>query len=288
MRLFIVNQQSGRGRGQKAWRQIEPVLKQRGIPYQVQFTEYPAHGIELAKQASSDLRAVIAVGGDGTLHEVSNGLKGKSIPLGYIPAGSGNDFARAERIPFEPLPALERILRHQPRPIDLAEVNGRTMIGFSGIGFDAQVAYVANRSKLKRLLKRSIYLYCMLKMLWSYQPTETTITIDGETHHFAGIWLIAVNNIPTYGGGMKVCPDAKNDDSWLDICCVRYCHPLTFLRLFPNVYKGSHVHHSLVSVLRGKEISIQTAQPLTIHIDGEIAGTTPLTIQLKPRNLFLL
>src|SRR5690606_10498840 len=120
------------------------------------------------------LRAIIAVGGDGTLHEVGNGVKGKSVPLGYIPAGSGNDFARAEGIPTNPISALERILRHEPRPIDLAEVNGRVMIGFSGIGFDAQVAHVANHSRLKRLLKQSIYLYSMLKVLWSYQPTETT------------------------------------------------------------------------------------------------------------------
>ncbi|RAL26298.1 diacylglycerol/lipid kinase family protein [Thermoflavimicrobium daqui] len=289
MRLFIVNQGSGRGRGKKVWNKIEPILKERQIAYQVEFTKYPKHATEIVKAVNhTNLQAVIAIGGDGTLHEVGNGLVGTEIPLGYIPAGSGNDFARAEKISLDPLEALERILAHQVRKIDTAKLGQKMMIGFTGIGLDALVADTANKSVLKKLFRKFIYLFIMIRCLWTYRPSHVTITVDGQTYHYDGIWLIAINNTPFYGGGMQICPQAQNDDGWLDICCVKYCRRRTLLRVFPRVYQGTHIDHPYVSIYRGKEIRVQSEQPLTIHVDGEIYGSTPLDMTIQPQSLLVL
>ncbi|SFJ22287.1 diacylglycerol/lipid kinase family protein [Thermoflavimicrobium dichotomicum] len=289
MRLFIVNKRSGRGRGKKVWTKVRQILEIRKIPYQVEFTEYPGHATEIAREAvHSNIEAVVAVGGDGTLHEVGNGLVGTEIPLGYIPAGSGNDFARAENIPRDPEQALERILRHQVRLIDTADLGGKVLVGFTGIGFDAQIADLANKSSLKRFFRKFIYLVFLLRCLWTYRPTKVTISLDGKSYHYDGVWLIAINNTSFYGGGMKICPDAQNDDGWLDICCVKYCRPRTLLRVFPQVYKGTHINHPFVSIHRGKEITVQSERPLIIHVDGEIYGTTPLSVTIRPKSLRIL
>lgn len=290
MYAFIVNPISGNGRGKRIWPRIEAELKRRGIVYSVNFTERKGHAMTLASKLVSHpgLQAIVAVGGDGTVHEVVNGLIDKNVPFGYIPSGSGNDFARAEGIPINPLKALKRIFQHRSYLIDTAEINGRRMIGSLGIGFDGQVAQAVNLSQWKARLGKLSYVWGFSHVLRHFQPQQVNVNIDGQTSTYDGVWLIAVTNIPNYGGGMKICPDARWDDGQLDICVVHGISRGKLLALFPSVFRGSHIRYSAVTMKRGKEIHVTSEKPMIVHADGEIIGETPLTIKISPQSLLII
>lgn len=290
-RIFIVNPVSGRGRGQKVWKKVQKMLEHHHIPFRAYVAERQGHATEIARTVArqSSVKAVVAVGGDGTVHEVGNGLIGTGIPFGAIPAGSGNDFALAQHIPFEPEKALKRVLRHEVNQIDTAEIGGgRTMVGFAGIGFDGQVAEVVNVSPLKNWMGRFAYVLGFFQVLHRFQPTDVAIQLDGHRYEYEDVWFIAIANIPNYAGGMKICPRAVCDDGQLDICCVRNMTRTELVKLFPAVYRGEHIHHSSVTVKRGTEMTITSHIPLPIHADGETAGKSPLSVKVIPRSLSVL
>jgi diacylglycerol kinase (ATP) len=289
VRFFIVNRVSGNGRGLVRWSKVEPVLKKKGIPYRVAFTERPGHATELAREAvKSGVQAVVAVGGDGTVHEVGNGLVETDVPFGYIPAGSGNDFATDQGIPRDPVKALERVLEHRPRRVDTADFGGRVMISSIGVGFDGQVAKVVNNSRWKQLLGKGSYALGVLRELRRFQPTRVVLEVDGKVHREDGVWLIAIANISCYGGGMRICPEARNDDGLLDICLVRGISRLNLLRLFPLVFSGKHVNYPYIVMLRGSQITVSSEAPLVVHADGEIVGETPISVRIRPQSLWVL
>lgn len=290
MRIFIVNPVSGNGRGRKVWARVRQLLKYHRIPFQVYTAEHPGHATEIARSVArqTGVTAVVAVGGDGTVHEVGNGLIGSEVPLGYIPAGSGNDFALAQNIPFNPEQALKRVLRHRVKTIDTAAMDGRSMIGFAGIGFDGQVAEMVNRSALKRWMGRFSYIAGFIQTLQRFQPTDISLSVDGHWYEYENVWFVVIANIPNYAGGMIICPDARYDDGQLDICCVKNMSRSELLKMFPTVYRGAHVHHSSITVKRGTNIAITSLTPLTVHADGEVVGETPLSVKVSPKSLFIL
>lgn len=265
-------------------------MKNRKYPYSVTYTERKGHASELAQKAifQEGLRAVIAVGGDGTLHEVVNGMHNSKIPLGYIPCGSGNDFARAQAISIDPQKALERIFHHRSQLIDTAEINGRRMIASLGIGFDGQVAQAVNLSPWKGRLGKLAYVWGFGHVLRRFEPQQVRLWIDGEEKTYEQVWLIAITNIPNYGGGMKICPEAQWNDGQLDICIVHGASRIKLLGLFPSVFRGTHTRFSVVTMQKGKEIQVESKQPMVVHADGEIIGETPLTVKVRPHSLSIL
>ncbi|PTX64267.1 YegS/Rv2252/BmrU family lipid kinase [Melghirimyces profundicolus] len=287
MHVFIVNPMSGNGRGEEVWFRIQRLLSRHRIPHQVHFTKHAGHATELARSATgqSGVRALVALGGDGTVHETGNALVGTGLPLGYIPAGTGNDFAHACGIPSSPGSALRRVLKHEVHRIDTASIGERFLIGFAGIGFDGQVAEVVNRSALSRKLGRLAYLSGFFQALRQYRPARVSLTLDGSRFEHDRVWLIAVGNIPNYGGGMKICPGALPDDGRLDICCVSELSRGQVLKIFPAVFKGNHVHHPSVKIRRGLAVEVDADPPLVVHADGEIIGKTPLSILVRPGSL---
>ncbi|GED16158.1 diacylglycerol/lipid kinase family protein [Aneurinibacillus migulanus] len=295
MIIFIVNPVSANGRGKKIWSQLEPVLKERQLAYTVHFTTGPKHATFLAKEIRkvSKVEAVIVVGGDGTLHEVAQGLIGTAIPLGCIPAGSGNDFARALHISTNSIKALEMLLSSKPYKIDVAEINNSFFVNGSGIGFDGAVARMTNGSKIKCWLNRMklgrlAYVIIALRLLCTFRPMPLTLTIDGRRYFYDNIWLIAVSNIPFYGGGMSVCPDAIYDDGLLDLCIVSNINRFHFLRSLIKVFKGKHTSEPGIIMMRGRKISIQSKKTLPIHMDGEYYQSNCATINVQRRALSVL
>lgn len=290
MYWFIVNPAAGNRRGQEIWQYVQKELDELHIPYQIAYTKEPEHATELTRQIihEPDIQAVIAVGGDGTIHEVGNALVKTKIPLGLIPAGTGNDFALAHHIPFDPLYALQRILQHQPRPIDTASIQSRHMISFSGLGFDALVAQKVTQYQSLKSFGRMTYAIGAIQATKSFQPTDITLTIDHQTYHYSQVWFVVIANTSNYAGGMKICPRARVDDGLLDICCVRNLTPLQLLRMLPAVYKGKHIHHPSIITHAGKEIIIETDAEQPIHIDGETVNTQTLTVHVNPRSLLVL
>ena len=178
---------------------------------------------------------IIAVGGDGTMHEVVNGtVKDKNITFGFIPGGSGNDFSRGFQIPADPVEALEVILRltktSRSAVIDVGKITMKDdhehyFINNMGAGFDAIISYEVNQSRMKAYLNklslgRMVYVYFLLKKLFTYKTSTIDLSIDGEKHIFEQTWFVTVSNQPFYGGGMKIAPAAVPDDGLFDITVV--------------------------------------------------------------------
>lgn len=289
---FIVNPNSGNGHGVRAWQQIERILMHRSIPYKVAYTKAARDAYSYAASFITDHRisALIAVGGDGTLHEVANGIhQSKSTtPLGFIPAGSGNDFARGFGIPMQIKQALELIVGpHALMQADVIRNGQRVAVCSIGTGFDGLAARVTNTASYKKWLNRLYlgklaYVISLVRVLVTFKPCETTVTIDGHKHTFQDAWLIATANSPHIGGGMAICPEAMPTDGVADICVVSGISKLKFLSVFPRVYKGTHTSLEAAHFLRGKHIQIATAKPLDIHMDGESAGFSPVVLEVLP------
>ncbi|WP_331254670.1 diacylglycerol kinase family protein [Sutcliffiella horikoshii] len=292
---FIVNKASGNGRAYKIWNKIEKMLVEREIAYCVYFTQKPKHATLLVRELirKEEVKVIVAVGGDGTVHEVINGLIGSDVPFGIIPAGSGNDFSKGLGISSKYEKALERILNGRPKHIDIGCVNSTYFVTVAGIGFDGEVAHVANTSIYKKVfnyfrLGHITYLMSAIKVLTQYRPMDISIRIDKDLHTFKKVWLIAVANLPFYGGGLIICPKAKNNDGVFDICIVQGISKLEFLRLFPSVFKGKHIDSPLIKTYRGKELEIHSTMPLKIHGDGEQIGKCPAHIKIIPFALNVL
>ncbi|WP_077616810.1 diacylglycerol/lipid kinase family protein [Caenibacillus caldisaponilyticus] len=291
---FIVNQISGNGKGLKVWKKVETLLQEKRIHYQVRFTERPKHATEIAKELSSrQCHAVIAIGGDGTVHEVANGLIGSNIPLGIIPGGSGNDLARALDIPADYKKALERILIGKKRKMDIGRVGEEYCMTVTGIGFDGKVAEVNQGAKYKNWMNRMrlgglSYVLSLLQVLLNYRPVNVELTIDGKAFSFLDAWLIAIANTSSYGGGIKICPDACHDDGLFDICVVHDLSKWELIRTFPKTYTGRHVTHPSVTMLKGENVEVTAESPLIVQSDGEILARTPVKVTIRREALWVI
>ncbi|PLR77118.1 lipid kinase [Bacillus sp. V3-13] len=295
MFCFIVNKAAGNGKALKVWYQIEKMLNEKNVFYSVHFTQKPTHATELVRELvhNEKVSVMVAVGGDGTIQEVVNGLIGTNIPLGIIPAGSGNDFSRGLGIPLKHDRALERMLSGKPKVIDIGNVNSRLFCTVAGIGFDGEVARSANGSKYKKFLNlirmgRISYIISALNVLFRYKPLDISLMIDNKLHNIPKAWLIAVANSPFYAGGLVICPEAENNDGFFDICIVQEMSKWEFLCIFPLVFKGKHTSSPSIKIIRGKELEIYSSSPLLVHGDGEVIGQTPVRITMKPCALHVL
>ncbi|MEJ9212125.1 diacylglycerol kinase family protein [Bacillus smithii] len=287
MYYFIVNKLSGNGKGRKVWRKIEKLLQEKRIHYQVRFTERPKHAVEIVKEISSETgMTVVAVGGDGTVHDVANGLIDSNIPLGIIPAGSGNDLARALQIPMNYQKALERILIGKQRKMDVGRIGNECCITITGIGFDGKVAEANNSSKYKKWLNtfrlgNLSYGLSFLHVLFQYRPVNVQLKVDEKNFSFFNVWFIAIANTQSYGGGIKICPEACYDDGLFDICIVHDLSKWELLRTFPKAFVGKHVLHPGVTMIRGKQVDVASDWPVIVQGDGELLAKTPVQVTIE-------
>ncbi|TVZ78840.1 YegS/Rv2252/BmrU family lipid kinase [Aeribacillus composti] len=294
MYYFIVNKISGNGKGLKVWKKTEKLLQEKQINYQVRFTNRPKHAAEIAKELSSEkCYAVVVVGGDGTIHDVANGLINSNIPLGVIPAGSGNDFARALDIPKDYKKALKRILMGKQRKIDIGRIGNEYFITVMGIGFDGKVAEINNGSKYKNWLNvirlgNLSYGLSFLHVLLKYRPVSIQLMVDGEKLVFCNVWLIAIANISNYGGGIKICPNACYNDGLFDICIVHGMNKWELLRTFPKAFKGKHILHPGVTMITGKQVEVISELPVIVQGDGEILTKTPMSVTIQRGGLLII
>lgn len=281
---FIINPIAGRGRSSRIVDSIKSILAQKGIPFHGATTTYPGHATELAMEAiEKGYRDIIAVGGDGTIYEVVNGLMDSNGSLGVIPAGTGNDFAHGLHLPMDPSAALDVILKGQKKLIDIGTANEKVFINVAGTGFDADV--LMTMKKARKILKgKLIYLISALSTLLRYQFRDVSIEVDGKVYH-RRILLVAIANGSYYGGGMQVAPKANMEDGKLDVCIISSLPKWRVPFLLPKFIKGDHLHFSFVEYYRGEHVRISSSMPSPLNIDGELAGTTPLECSLKPLSL---
>lgn len=277
---FVVNPVAGRGRGLATWRKIETLCCRRA-DVEVRFTRGKDDARIRAREAAvAGFDRVVAVGGDGTVSEVVNGLVGTGASLGVIPAGTGNDFIRSAGIPADPSDAAATAFVGRETALDVATANGRYFINVGGVGLDAEV--VRDVSRIPGYFGGTIaYLLGVFKNFVTYTPAPVEIIADGQIFERKAL-LVAVGNGLFYGGGMKVLPAARLDDGLLDVCIAGNMSRPEILRALPRLYRGTHLGLPKVEMLRAREVTITSHRPLSIQVDGEIVGHVPVTFRVEP------
>ena len=274
---LILNPMADMGHAWQVARDLRPIIEEHGDA-DWSGTVYPTHASQLAKQAGEQgYDMVIAMGGDGTVHEVINGLM--QVPaaqrpmLGVVPLGSGNDFAHAIGMPASPTQALKRALEGEPQPVDLGVVrdeHGRTEYfdNSLGIGFDAVVTIRSH--KLPLLRGFLMYLTAVIQtILLNHDAAHLKIESDGEKWEQDSL-LFTLCNGPREGGGFTIAPEAVLDDGILHYALVKKVSRLMMFRLVPEFMNGTHGRFDQVKMGWCKKLSLQADRPLYIHADGEI------------------
>lgn len=285
-RLFaIVNPIARKGRANRIWPVVRQTLVDGGIDVHEAVSERRMHAWELADRAAAEgYDVVVAVGGDGTNHEVINGLLRAALPnpptLGLIPAGTANDLARCLKIPFNPQAAARLLLDGTRRRVDIGQVNDRFYATISGVGFDAEVAQLVNHWP-RYVGGTVLYIAGIVKMLLTYSPVESEITIDGRSQTVK-MFLLAAANTNWYAGGMFMAPHARIDDGLLAVVWAEDLGKVETLAVLPKLFSGAHLKHPKVFHTTAREVQVTSTTPLAIHADGESVGTVPASFKVLP------
>ncbi len=302
--FLVLNPYADRWGANKTWPRLEAVLKARQVDYEVVRTEEPGHGIALAYEAarSGRYRAIVAVGGDGTVNEVANGLcraatNGTTLPMGIFPVGSGNDLAEVLRIPRDLEGMVEHLLQDRRRLLDaglvqspgLSGVNqgGRYFVNNCGIGFEAQVSLESRR--ISRCRGFLIYLVAVFRALYRYVQPYIRVRWDGKARE-GRMLLITVGNGRRTGGGFWLTPFAEVDDGQLDVGFAKALSRPGILRLLPKAIKGEHIYDPAILLDRFRRMVVQTDVPVPIHTDGEpiTAGVQEIEVQVLPGKVWVV
>jgi diacylglycerol kinase (ATP) len=299
----LANHTAGRGRHRRLVPAILERLAEAGRPL-LPLTAGTGASAEAAcrEAVAGGVTALVAIGGDGTLHAALQALAGTRVPLGVVPAGTGNDLAIGFGFPGTPLAAAEAVAtalrERRSRVLDLARVTGadgaqRWYGGVLAAGFDAIVNERANRMRWPRGDRR--YDLAIFAELVRLRPRHYQLELDGVRHELDGV-LVAVGNIASYGGGFRICPDADPTDGLLDVLVAGRIGRFTLTRLRPRAYRGTHVEHPLVTVHRARVVRLGVGRVgsgggpagITSYADGERCLPLPVTIAAVPGALAVL
>ncbi len=276
---IILNPNAGKGHGSLIAPEIRETLHSLGVDFDLVQTEGIGHAIDLACEARREgYETIVAVGGDGTTHEVVNGMmcqvNGHPVgTLGCIPAGSGNDFAVMNGTPTDVIEACKAVARGHSQVVDLGcvTIDGTIRRYFDnavGIGFDGLV--VKETRRIKRLRGIALYLPAVLKTIFvTMQVPRIELTVDGSLRELDAIMLVACNG-PREGGTFHLAPDARYDDGLLNLVIAEKVSRLEMLAMVPRFIRGTHLSHRAVSTLTARVIEMRSDDPLHVHVDGEI------------------
>jgi len=300
--FLIVNPQAGGEKARKDWTIIASMLEKAGILFRFQFTEYRSHANKIAINAiENGYRTLVAVGGDGTLNEVANGILQQTICpsadviLGMIPIGSGNDWGRMFNISDHYDKAINNIKNKKLFLQDVGKVNyfndgkneERYFVNVAGIGFDAIVVKKTNDQKEKNKRGKLIYLYNIFTSLFSSGFANATIIIDGKEIN-SEVFSMNVGICKYNGGGMMQVPDAIADDGLFDITVIKKISKFAVIKNIKNLYNGSFTKHPKVDTYRATKVTITSNPPVTLEADGESLGTSPFSFEIIPRCLTII
>lgn len=310
---LIANPISGKGHAKNIAEQAYTALTESGAQGQLTFTSAPGDAKRFAQEAVSDgIRSVIACGGDGTLHEVVNGIATvPDVTLGVLPCGRGNDFAAAVGVPLKPEAAIATLLSGTPIRVDLgrcchsdqqsAVSNQQESVDSSETslpttdnyfttiatcGYDTEVSRRAAKGT-PLFAGTASYAYAAVETLFYYEPPFVRLEGDFGVHE--GPLLLAATGITNrYGGGFQIVPNARIDDGLFDVCIIRPVSALTVLRLMVTLFWGGHVSHPAVSMHQTRTLTIETDTPMLLYADGEPMCETPATIEIIKEGLTVM
>ena len=286
---LIANPAAGTHRSRHIAAQVVELLGQRKLEFDLEFTAAPKHAAEIALRSCRDFDAIVAIGGDGTIHEIAGAMLDCHIPLGIIPAGSGNDLIKSLGIPNDVRAAVDILTAGQARVIDAGTINGLCFVNVVGIGFDAAVNHNSHgfRWPASGLLR---YVMALITTLGTYSSLPLTITIDGTTAT-QDLFLLTIGNGTTCGGGFRLTPHARLDDGLLDVTFVK---PISVPRLLwhlPKVFQGTLERvERYASMTRVTKLRVESAAPVPVHVDGEVycGDTSRLDIEVIPKALTVI
>ena len=299
--LVIVNPWAGRGKAGRHLPEIERAFQHAGLPYEIRLTHARGGATEIAWEAVQQrVRSVVAVGGDGTLNEVVNGLKGAEARTGYrplfgiLPLGTGSDFVKVFRTIHanDVKGAVARVAAGHASPIDLGRARvdtqlPRYFINALGIGFDAQAA--AEALKIRRLHGFSVYIVAILRALRNYKAHPMTVEFGGE-RITRRLLFTSVANGRAQAGGFYLTPEAAVDDGLLDLCLVDDLRLDEIARYIPKVMRGKHTRLRQVRMGRAASVRIACSAPMPVATDGEVLAVDArrIHVEIVPRALDLL
>jgi YegS/Rv2252/BmrU family lipid kinase len=294
--LTIVNPNAGKGKGSRDWKRISELMRNAGLIYEVRFTEAKEHAIRITREGIQDgFRKIVTIGGDGTLHEVVNGILGAGslsspdISIGLIPVGTGNDWGKMFGIPLNYEKAVSILSEGRQMRHDIGKVSfldgkterSRYFINIAGLGFESVVVRRTNAQKDLGRGGKLIYFYNLLISMLSYRNTPAEITVDGERKS-ASVFSVNVGNGRYCGGGMRQTPDAIPDDGLLDVTVINGIGKLEIIRNLSILYNGKILDHPKIDGYKCKNLKVTSDQILWVEADGESLGHTPAEFSIIP------
>ena len=295
----IVNPVAGAYSTRRKWPHISKLLKHVGLSFDYEYTEGVGHAIELARVAASNgYRYVVAVGGDGTVNEVANGILcsagSSNTSLGVVSTGTGSDFTRSVGIPRNYAVACSFLTSSRRLLIDVGVVEykskgqslQRFFINAAGVGFDAAVVEATER--LPKYFGGTIpYLFGLLRSLFGYKNKSVVLHLGTKVEN-KRILSVVIANGCYFGGGMYMAPQAELNDSLLDVVIVGDIGKLELLKALPMVYKGTHINHPKVRMEKATHITVESSERILVHADGELLGEGPASFWLMPAALSIV
>jgi diacylglycerol kinase (ATP) len=292
--VVVVNPAAGGGRTERLWQNLKDDLQRIGLVFDWAATTGRHTAIDLARAAAdSGAQLIVAVGGDGTLNEVVNGVTREAGPspiVGAVLTGRGCDAARNLGLSADLHTAVHALVHGVEARLDLVrgewpDGTRRYVINAAGAGFDAAVARRAVTGGRRGTLP---YVSAIVKTLASHVTVPAEVEADGEVAWTGGLSSAVVANGAYYGGGMKIAPGADPADGHLDLVVLGDLGRLELLCWLPTVYRGAHLACPKVATRRARRLTIRASSPLPVHVDGEVAGDTPVTFEIRPGALRLL
>ncbi len=310
--LVIYNPAAGRGRTQSHWPRVEKALADAGVEFEAVATRSPLEATALAERAPQSYSSVVGVGGDGTLHEIVNGLlrasgEAETISVGIVPLGNGDDFAKmippetpVGGKPFDWQNAVTKIARGKTHLFDVGRISSNPppseahnrphyFINSLDVGFGAQGSH--NFKTVPKFLSGlPAYLAAVFKTLINYSIPNVRIQLDDQPAFEQSTTITAVMNGRCFGNGFWVCPEARADDGFLDVMVAQALGRASILRLIPKIMKGTHVNEPVLSMHRARRVEIESQEPLLVEADGEFPslGTHHLKIEILHKKLRMI
>ncbi len=282
--LIIANPVSGRGRGARVAEKTGNRLREWGDSVETLFTSKRGDAKDFAGRAA-DYDRIVAVGGDGTVNEILNGLPEKSPPLGQIPVGTANVLAKTFGLPRTPRPGADIIHAGVTRPVDVGVANGRRFLLMASVGFDAQVVHDFHAQRIGAIRMHEYFTWS-LRAIFNYQPPRFRVTADGQQLPDASFVLAA--NLPCYGGPLAFTRTAVVDDGALDLLVYSAWGKLNVVRLFAEAFAGDPCFMPGATHIRAKKIRIEADSPLPWQVDGDPGEAVPLEVEILPKAVTLI
>lgn len=272
--LFVINPVAGKNKSNDIISLIKDSMKKSNVNYAIKVTKAPKEATFICEEGlKRGYDTIVAVGGDGTINEVAQGILSTGYgKLGIIPMGTGNDLAKSLELPMNPQLAIDKILQSKIEKIDVGKVEEKFFLNVGSIGLDSEI--VKTSEKVKKYFKGKIsYVIALLLTLINYKSKKVTIELDNDKIE-ENILLVAIGNGRYYGGGMKICPTADLKDNEFEICVIRKISKFKLLLIFKSVFRGNHIKYKeYVKIYRSSKVGIKSKDNLYLNIDGEVFNT---------------